>query len=65
MGIKAMESYDGAFQLGDASEQQLKALLGSPAFCGQVGQTCFLVCQQRVWPLRHRARLTRCARRRW
>ncbi len=38
MGIKAMESYDGAFQLGDASEQQLKALLGSPAFCGQVGR---------------------------
>jgi len=58
MGIKAVESYDGAFQLADASEQQLKALLSSPAFCAQVRPTCFLICQQQRPHFSHRAELT-------
>ena len=37
MGIKAVETYDGAFQLAGSSEQSLKALLSSKAFCDQVG----------------------------
>ena len=36
MGIKAVETYDGAFQLADSSEQHLKALLSSTGFCDQV-----------------------------
>ena len=36
MGIKAVESYDGAFQLEQTSEQLLKTLLSNAAFCSQV-----------------------------
>ena len=40
MGIKAVETYDGAFQLADSSEQHLKTLLSSKGFCDQVtGET--------------------------
>ena len=36
MGIRAVETYDGAFQLADSSEQHLRALLSSKSFCDQV-----------------------------
>lgn len=36
MGIKAVETYDGAFQLADSSEQHLRTLLSSKSFCDQV-----------------------------
>ena len=36
MGIKAVETYDGAFQLADSSEQHLRTLLSLKNFCNQV-----------------------------
>ncbi|KAK9834856.1 hypothetical protein WJX81_004161 [Elliptochloris bilobata] len=42
MGIRAVESYDGAFELAEGSEQLLKTLLSSHTFCAQVVKQCNL-----------------------
>ena len=39
MGIRAVETYDSAFQLEPEAEAKLKELLATPTFCAQVSQT--------------------------
>ena len=37
MGIRAIETYDSAFQLEPEAEMKLRELLSTPTFCVQVG----------------------------